>query len=58
MILLLLWLWLLVLLLLLLLMMFGITVKAEVLGCVVLVLRVYQLGSVIFVEGRLSSISI
>ena len=36
----------------------GITVKAEVLGCVVLVLRVYRLGSVIFVEGWLSSISI
>ena len=38
----------------------GIAVKeAEVLGCVVLVLRVYQLlGNVIFVDGLLSSISI
>jgi len=32
--------------------------EAEVLGCVVLVLRVYQLGNVIFVDGLLSSISI
>jgi hypothetical protein len=32
----------------------GKTVKAEVLGSVVLVLRVYRLGSVIFVEGWLS----
>ena len=35
-----------------------IAVEAGVMGCVVLVLRVYQLGSVIFVEGCLSSISI